>query len=177
MAFCFFIFWGERRCATQDVDFASAIEYWEKFAGLVRGIFSRPKFQALKIEHRVFFKPLEAQKRIPVDIVPFGGVAAEENKIFWPGDSHIVMSVAGLDDTIAGAVWVRSIKILLFPSLCCQDLCSEATLRKLSNLFSLPDTMENLENQITDRGFQTEETTNRTASLLQAFLATLTAIK
>jgi len=239
----FHVFGRAAMRATLDVDFAIAVESWEKFAGVVHGILSRPKFQASRIEHRVFFKPSEAQERVPVDIVPFGGVASAENKIFWPGDSHMVMSVAGLDDTIAGAVWVLVDKDLVIPAaslpglavlklfawadrrankdatdlyrilknyadagnedrlygdkldilekaefnvelagsyLLASDaveLCSEVTLHHLRNLFSLPDTIEDLENQMVDRGFQTEEAMNRTASLLQAFITTLIAIK
>ncbi len=235
----FHVFGRAAMRATQDVDFAIAVESWEKFADVVRGILSRPKFQPSKIEHRVFFKPSEAPERVPVDIVPFGGVASEENKIFWPGDSHMVMSVAGLDDAMTAAVWVSVKRDLLVPiaslpgltvlklfawadrrankdatdlhrilknyadadnedrlygdrldilekagfdmelagsHLLASDaveLCSETTLQNLRGLFSLPDTVEDLENQMTDRGFWAEEAANRTVPLLQAFFTTL----
>jgi len=239
----FHIFGRAAMRATLDVDFAIAVKSWEKFAGVVHGILSQPKFQASRIEHRVFFKPSEAQERVPVDIVPFGGIASAENKIFWPGDLHMVMSVAGLDGTISGAVWVSVDKDLLIPvaslpglavlklfawadrrankdttdlhrilknyadagnedrlygdkldvleksgfdmevagsHLLASDaveLCSETTLRNLRGLFSPPDVIEDLESQMVDRGFQTEEAMNRTASLLQTFMTTLIAIK
>ena len=102
----FHVFGRAAMRATRDVDFAIAVESWERFAVLVRKILDHPKFQASEIEHRVFFRPSEAEDRVPVDIVPFGGVTSAGAKIHWPGDAHMVMSVAGFEDAIAAAVWV-----------------------------------------------------------------------
>lgn len=92
--------------------------------------------------------------------------AGSEDRLY--GDKLDILEKAGFDMELAGSHLLASDVV---------ELCSEATLQNLRNLFSLPDTVEDLENQMVDRGFQTEEAMNQTTSLLQAFVMTLTAIK
>lgn len=83
---------GEKaRRATRDLDIAIAISNWEQYDKVEEGI--------LKIEG---FKkdPKQKQRFIyegiyQIDIVPFGDIKKEDDRIFWPPDESMAMSVLG----------------------------------------------------------------------------------
>ena len=84
--------------ATQDLDIAIAVPDWERYQEVEKGI--------LEIEG--FSKDNSQQQRFryldtfPLDIVPFGDVMQQDDKIFWPPDEQIAMSVLGFNE-VAGA--------------------------------------------------------------------------
>lgn len=61
--------------ATQDVDFAIAIENWEKFQDLSSALLATDHFAPSRVEHRLFLKTPQGMTKTPIDLIPFGGIA------------------------------------------------------------------------------------------------------
>lgn len=78
---------------TQDLDIAIAIDNWEKFEKIKGSLLELEHFEDdIRYQQR-----LRYQKYFEVDLVPYGAIARGENKIFWPPDQNIAMSVLGYD--------------------------------------------------------------------------------
>jgi predicted nucleotidyltransferase len=92
--------------ATADVDFAVAVDSWERFSGLRAALLASGHFREGKMEHRVYRKAPSVKDEIPVDLIPSGGVA-EADVIHWPPDRETVMAVVGFEDAIVAAVHVQ----------------------------------------------------------------------
>ena len=92
--------------ATADVDFAMAMDSWERFRELRAALLTSGHFREGKMEHRVYLKGPSVKDEIPVDLIPFGGVA-EADVIHWPPDRETVMAVVGFEDAIVAAVHVQ----------------------------------------------------------------------
>ena len=92
---------GSKR-ATLDIDIAVFIENWEQFNHLKDELIGIKHFTPTRDIHRLVF-----QKRLPVDIVPFGGVAEEDDLVEWPPDGSIKMSVTGFRECFQHAVQVK----------------------------------------------------------------------
>jgi predicted nucleotidyltransferase len=92
---------GSKR-ATLDIDIAVFIENWEQFNHLKDELIGIKHFTPTRDIQRLLF-----QKRLPVDIVPFGGVAKKDDLLEWPPDGSIKMSVKGLRECFHHAVQVK----------------------------------------------------------------------
>ena len=92
---------GSKR-ATLDIDIAVFIENWEQFNHLKDELIGIKHFTPARDIHRLLF-----QKRLPVDIVPFGGVAEKDDLVEWPPDGSIKMSVTGFRECFQHAVQVK----------------------------------------------------------------------
>jgi predicted nucleotidyltransferase len=91
---------GSKR-ATLDIDIAVFIENWEQFYHLKDELIGIKHFKPTRDIHRLLF-----QKRLPVDIVPFGGVAEKGDLVEWPPDGSIKMSVTGFRECFQHAIQV-----------------------------------------------------------------------
>ena len=92
---------GSKR-ATVDIDIAVFIENWDQFKRLKDELIGATDFTPTRDIHRLLFK-----KRLPVDIVPFGGVAEKGDLIEWPPDGSFKMSVTGFRECYQHAVQVK----------------------------------------------------------------------
>ena len=92
---------GSKR-ATLDIDIAVFIENWEQFNHLKDELIGIKHFTPTRDIHRLLF-----QKRLPVDIVPFGGVAEKDDLVEWPPDGSIKMSVTGFRECFQHAIQVK----------------------------------------------------------------------
>ena len=88
--------------ATVDIDIAVFIDNWDQFKRLKDELIAATDFTPTKDIQRLLFK-----KRLPVDIVPFGGVAEKGDLIEWPPDGSIKMSVTGFRECFQDAVQVK----------------------------------------------------------------------
>ncbi|TBO44537.1 hypothetical protein EYS08_03140 [Pedobacter kyonggii] len=79
---------------TQDIDIAIAVNKWEEFAAVEKAITGLDNFTKDAKQKQRFLYLNEFQ----VDIVPFGGIANEKHKIFWPPDQSFAMTVLGFDE-------------------------------------------------------------------------------
>lgn len=94
--------------ATKDVDFAFAMENWEQFEALKQRLINRHGFEAdAKAAQKLYYRPPGMAHGIPVDLVPFGALADENEEIRWPPDMDFVLNVAGLADAFESAVSVH----------------------------------------------------------------------
>jgi len=71
------------------------------------GDFERVPRQAQRLLHRP-----SGGRAIPVDFVPFGGVAAPDETIAWPPEGDFVMNVAGFSEALES-----SLRVALGPGL------------------------------------------------------------
>lgn len=79
---------------THDLDIAIAINNWDQYAEVEKGIFSLKDFEKdPKQKQRFIYKG-----NFQLDIVPFGDIMKENDKIFWPPDEQIAMSVLGFPE-------------------------------------------------------------------------------
>jgi len=92
---------GSKR-ATVDIDIAVFIENWEQFNHLKDELIGINDFTPTRDTHRLLF-----ENRLPVDIVPFGGIAENGDLIEWPPDGSFKMSVTGFRECFQHAVQVK----------------------------------------------------------------------
>lgn len=74
---------------TQDIDIAIAVDKWEEFSIIEKEIIQLTNFEKDSKQQQRFLYLKEFQ----IDIVPYGGIATAEDKIFWPPDQSFAMSV------------------------------------------------------------------------------------
>jgi predicted nucleotidyltransferase len=86
---------------TQDLDIAIAIPNWEKFEE-VSTTLQAAGLKKSKHQHQRFFLG-----DYELDIVPYGGVAKEDDNIYWPPEEDIAMSVKGFDTVLQDAITVN----------------------------------------------------------------------
>ena len=79
---------------TMDLDIAIAIDNWGDFEDISSDILSLPNFSKdEKQQQRCLFKG-----HYQVDIVPYGGIKDQNDKIYWPPDELFAMSVVGFEE-------------------------------------------------------------------------------
>ena len=79
---------------THDLDIAIAINDWQQYAEVEKGLLAIQTFKKdLKQKQRFLYK-----ETFHLDIVPFGAIMKEADKIFWPPDEQIAMSVLGFNE-------------------------------------------------------------------------------
>jgi predicted nucleotidyltransferase len=92
---------GSKR-ATVDIDIAAIIENWEQFKRLKDELIRTTDFSPTREIQRLLFR-----KSLPLDIVPFGGVAEKGDFIEWPPDRSFKMSVVGFRECYQRVVQVK----------------------------------------------------------------------
>lgn len=91
--------------ATRDIDFGFTVGNWEQFQALKIALVETGQFDAAPRDaHRLNWKDPDTGAIIPVDLIPFGGVASEDKTIAWPPNRDIVMSVAGFEEASESAI-------------------------------------------------------------------------
>ncbi len=78
---------------TQDIDIAIAIEKWERFNQIEKHLLELNDFSKDSHQKQRFIY----KEQFQVDLIPYGAVAEKRDKIFWPPDQNIAMSVLGYD--------------------------------------------------------------------------------
>ncbi len=88
-------FYGEKSGrATRDLDIAIAISNWEEFETIEQGIVNIEGFKKDPNQKQRFIY----QNNFELDIVPFGDIMKEDDKVFWPPDEQVAMSVLGFNE-------------------------------------------------------------------------------
>lgn len=78
---------------TYDLDIAITINDWSQWDAVEVGIVSLDNFKKDKNQQQRFIY----KDKFNLDIVPFGDIMKQGNKIFWPPDEDFAMSVLGFD--------------------------------------------------------------------------------
>lgn len=85
--------------ATYDVDLAFAVADWDDFASLKEALLRSGAFESVRlVAHRLIHRT-----RVPVDLIPYGGVEGPDSSIVWPDDES-EMSVLGYREAVESAV-------------------------------------------------------------------------
>jgi predicted nucleotidyltransferase len=98
---------------TLDVDLGIAVRDWSHFELLQGALIEEARFKSEA--HRVQRLVYPSSPGVVVDLIPFGGVEAEDRTIAWPPDEDIVMRVTGFSDGLASAIPVRLDQDLVIP--------------------------------------------------------------
>ncbi|MBE0658298.1 MAG: nucleotidyl transferase AbiEii/AbiGii toxin family protein [Bryobacteraceae bacterium] len=109
--------WGQAPGrATRDIDLGVAVEDWVQFDLLKAGLCEQREFRVVpKISHRLLYSAGEAFPDLPIDLIPFGGVADAGGQITWPPKDEVIMSVAGFRDAQRSALPIRIEEHLIVP--------------------------------------------------------------
>lgn len=86
---------------TMDIDLGIRVSSWNQFDQLINTLELSGEFKKLKEKHRVIYKD------VMVDIVPFGGISDKNEKISWPPENEVVMSVMGFNEVYNNSTLVR----------------------------------------------------------------------
>jgi predicted nucleotidyltransferase len=94
--------------ATGDIDFAFVVESWDQYNQIKQNLVATGKFRELpKEKQRLLYKSSLIEHEFIVDIIPFGAVQDAENKIAWPPEMDVVMSVSGYQEALDSALLVE----------------------------------------------------------------------
>jgi len=86
---------------TMDIDLGIRVSSWNQFDQLINTLELSGDFKKLKERHRVIYKD------IIIDIVPFGSISDKNEKISWPPENEVVMSVIGFNEVYNNSTLVR----------------------------------------------------------------------
>ena len=84
--------------ATQDVDLAFAVADWNEFESLRTALLDSQAFASTRSAHRLLYA-----NYLPVDLIPFGGIEAQDGSITWPAD-ETEMGVLGFREAYETAI-------------------------------------------------------------------------
>lgn len=90
----------ESKRRTRDLDIAIAIPDWETFEQVKQSLIADGFEKSSDMQQRFYYGEYE------IDIVPYGVVAKEDDKIYWPPEEEIAMSVKGFDEVLSEAITV-----------------------------------------------------------------------
>lgn len=90
----------ESKRRTRDLDIAIAIPDWETFKQVKQSLIADGFEKSSDMQQRFYYGEYE------IDIVPYGVVAKEDDKIYWPPEEEIAMSVKGFDEVLSEAITV-----------------------------------------------------------------------
>lgn len=98
--------------ATRDIDFGIAVESWAQFELLKERLLATNEFSASWAHQRLIYSNSPYADStdglsVPVDLIPFRGVASADGIIAWPPGRDIVMNVAGFEEALASSVVIE----------------------------------------------------------------------
>lgn len=89
--------------ATLDLDIAVAVSSWERFKEVQAKLLQHPDIQKDHDQvQRFLYKAV-----LKFDIVPFGEIMQKDDKIYWPPDETVAMSVLGFEETKSDTLIVK----------------------------------------------------------------------
>ncbi len=86
---------------TMDIDLGIKISSWKQFDKLINTLEKSGEFKKLKEKRRVLYND------ILIDIVPFGDISDKNERISWPPENEVVMSVMGFNEVYNYSTLVR----------------------------------------------------------------------
>jgi predicted nucleotidyltransferase len=93
--------------ATRDIDFGTAVENWEQFDRLKEQLLATNEFTASSAPQRLIYADSNEGLSVPVDLIPFRGVASANGMIAWIPGRDIVMNGAGFEEALASSVVIE----------------------------------------------------------------------
>jgi predicted nucleotidyltransferase len=86
---------------TRDIDLGIKVAGWEQFDRLTNALIAAGRFASTREPQRFRFDNLL------IDIVPFGAIGDERQRISWPPEHVIFMSVVGFDEAYESSITAR----------------------------------------------------------------------
>jgi predicted nucleotidyltransferase len=84
------------------------VDGWAEFEQLRGELLATRHFGRVpRKEQRLLYTDPEHGFQVPVDFIPFGGVASETKTIAWPPEGDFVMNVAGFEEAFAAALRIE----------------------------------------------------------------------
>lgn len=94
--------------ATQDIDFGVAVENWERFRTLTEALIATGDFSARQtVPQRLIYKDRLSGLPVPIDLIPYGGVASLGTRVAWPPEGDTVFNVSGFEEAQASSLLVE----------------------------------------------------------------------
>ena len=94
---------GERITrATRDVDLGFYINDWDEFSNLKAKLIQSGEF----VEVEDMAQRLHYRNSVPLDLIPFGGIAEKDELVSWPPGHEVVLNVAGFADALRASIAV-----------------------------------------------------------------------
>ena len=86
---------------TADLDIGVEVANWDEFRRLTAALVASGRFVPTNEPHRLKFD------YFPLDIVPFGEVGSEGQRISWPPEHQVIMNIMGFQEAYDYGVTVR----------------------------------------------------------------------
>ncbi|MHB1254517.1 MAG: nucleotidyl transferase AbiEii/AbiGii toxin family protein [Candidatus Humimicrobiaceae bacterium] len=86
---------------TMDIDLGISVSDWSQFDRLIYNLELFGKFKKSEEKHRIIYED------IFIDIIPFGSISNQNEKISWPPENEVVMSVLGFNEVYINSTLVR----------------------------------------------------------------------
>lgn len=86
---------------TMDIDLGIRVSNWNQFDKLINNLELSGKFKKTKEKQTITYKD------ISIDIVPFGSISNKNEKISWPPEDRVIMSVMGFDEVYINSTLVK----------------------------------------------------------------------
>ncbi|QSX29006.1 nucleotidyl transferase AbiEii/AbiGii toxin family protein [Shewanella cyperi] len=86
---------------TRDIDTGILVPDWEAFSKVKQALLDAGLTETKSI-HRL----QDPHSALPIDIIPFGGIAGDKGDIQWPPEHAVTMSVAGFQEAYDAALSV-----------------------------------------------------------------------
>jgi len=125
--------------ATYDIDFGVAVESWEQFELLKERLIATGEFAAdPRAVQRLIYTNQAPGLSLPVDLIPFRGVAPLGANIAWPPSWDVVMNVAGFEEALLSSVLIEigqglTVRVASVPGLTLLKLIAWADRGRESN--------------------------------------------
>ena len=110
---------------TEDIDLGVEVTTWEQFEVLKDSLIATGKFSDTPEKRRVRFGDFF------VDIIPFGPITDENNRISWPPEHETMMSIMGFEEAYESSITIRlnsdpelDIKVSTLPGLAVMKVVS-----------------------------------------------------
>lgn len=150
--------------ATRDLAFGIALESWAQFELLKERLLAANEFSTSRAQQRLTFADSSEGISLPVDLIPFRGVASADGTIAWPPSRDIVMNVPGFEEALTSSVLIEieadlRVHVASVPGLTLRKLAAWVDRGRQSNndaadLYRLLTTYADAGN--TDRLYETE---------------------
>jgi predicted nucleotidyltransferase len=125
--------------ATRDIDFGIAVESWDEFQTLKGTMIATGEFAGdSKAQQRLVYTDSVVGFSIPVDLIPFRGVASANQTIAWPPARDVVLNIAGFEEAWASSLPVEvdeglTVRVASVPGLTLLKLIAWADRRAQNN--------------------------------------------
>ncbi len=101
---------------TADIDFAFAVNDWAEFEALRDALLATDRFtRVVHKRQRLLYTDPEQGFQVPVDFIPFRGVASDRKTIAWPPEGDFVLNVAGFEEALGAALHIELEPGLVIP--------------------------------------------------------------